>query len=78
MKSLNKYVQSGFALLFIIVINIAGFLAGYNYAYKSIRAETVEADPYMNMDGTCTDCADACIAWETELEAYQVSLTGKE
>jgi len=74
---LNKLVTSGFALLFLIVLSSAGFLAGYNYAYNSIRVETVLADPYMKMDGRCTDCTESCIVWQEEWEAYQASLEEK-
>ena len=75
---LNKLVTSGFALLFLIILSSAGFLAGYTHAYNSIRAETVDQDIWMNMDGTCTDCSLECITWQEEWETYQASLTGKE
>ena len=72
--NLDKLVTSGFALLALILISITAFLAGYTHAYSSIRAETVMADSWMNMDGRCTDCADACIAWEEEWKEYHASL----
>ena len=76
--NLNKLVTSGFASLALILISITAFLAGYTHAYSSIRAETVDQDIWMNMDGTCTDCSLECITWQEEWETYQASLTGKE
>ena len=61
-------------VLIIVFIAFISTYIGYNYAYNSIRTETVMADSWMNMDGRCTDCADACIAWEEEWKEYQESL----
>ena len=71
---LDKLVTSGFASLALILISITAFLAGYNHAYSSIRAETVMADSWMYMDGRCTNCVDACKEWNNEWEEYQASL----
>ena len=61
-------------VLIIVFIAFISTYIGYNYAYNSIRTETVIADSWMNMDGRCTDCVDVCLEWEEEMRIYKASL----